>query len=76
MCCRQVTSAAIGPLRLPFVVIKVKPRFPLSLMPFRCKNGIAAMGLVDYSRSEGHFRFTLCSVYCIGKMVFVFVSFL
>lgn len=52
MCCRRVTSAAIGSLRLPFVaVIKMKSRFLLSLVPFKCKNGIIGMGLVDYTNS-------------------------
>lgn len=67
---RRVTSAAIGPLRLPFVaVIKMKARFLLSLMPFRCKNGIIGMGLVDYTGSWGHFWFMLHSICCIMVQV-------
>lgn len=70
MCYRRVTSAAIGPLRLPFIaVIKMKARFLLSLMPFRCKNGIIGMGLVDYTGSWGHFWFMLHSICCIMVQV-------
>lgn len=70
MCYRWVTSAAIGPLRLPLVaVIKMKSRFLLSLMPFRCKNGIIGMGLVDYAGSWGHFWFMLLSICCIMVQV-------